>query len=305
MSETTHPEFNYDAACFSITAMSNLHVGAGSENYGVIDNLVQRDPTTGFPCINASSLKGAIKEQFKHYLNAKESLSHIRMIETVFGGDKELNEWKELLGITGRDDEALRTGRFKFLQADLLSVPVRSDVKPYFNCTAPILNKHFLNQLQLFRLAPDATDIVDFKNSMGLDGQRAIQYEHNGNAILEVENLIASYHVAIPENAKSLIGCSPSLVKDDYFCMLVSDYHLPVIARNCLENGESKNLWYEQVLPRDTRLFFIVLYPKGDPNYDSFKNIMINNPIQIGANASVGHGWSKINIISTHAINHN
>ncbi|MBK7696403.1 MAG: hypothetical protein IPI30_19460 [Saprospiraceae bacterium] len=53
------PEF------YLLRAVTNLHVGSGETNYGVIDKLIERDATTGFPCINSSGLKGAIKQKFK------------------------------------------------------------------------------------------------------------------------------------------------------------------------------------------------------------------------------------------------
>ena len=44
-----------------IVAETNLHVGNESvNNFGVIDQAIQRDAVTGIPCIHASSLKGAI-----------------------------------------------------------------------------------------------------------------------------------------------------------------------------------------------------------------------------------------------------
>ena len=61
MSNTSHPTFKYDKAAFLLTALTNLHPGAGSESYGVIDNLVQRDATSDFPTINSTSLKGALR----------------------------------------------------------------------------------------------------------------------------------------------------------------------------------------------------------------------------------------------------
>ena len=46
-----------------ITAKTNLHVGNENTNsYGLIDLAVQRNATTGLPCINSSSLKGALNE---------------------------------------------------------------------------------------------------------------------------------------------------------------------------------------------------------------------------------------------------
>mgnify|MGYP003554302559 CR=1 FL=1 len=58
-----------------IIPQTNLHVGNESiVNFSVIDKAIQRDVTTGIPCINSSSLKGAIKEYLenKQFENIKE-----------------------------------------------------------------------------------------------------------------------------------------------------------------------------------------------------------------------------------------
>ncbi|MCT4599925.1 MAG: RAMP superfamily CRISPR-associated protein [Marinifilaceae bacterium] len=75
----------------------------------------------------------------------------------------------------------------------------------------------------------------------------------------------------------------------------LSDYELPIIARNQLDNGESKNLWYEQVIPRETRFYFVVLYPEQQGEaFNKFKDSIKNDLVQIGANASIGYGYCNI-----------
>lgn len=53
------------AHLYHIETISNLHVGSGEANEGVIDNLIQRDAITDLPVIHSSSLKGALREHFK------------------------------------------------------------------------------------------------------------------------------------------------------------------------------------------------------------------------------------------------
>ena len=69
---------------------------------------------------------------------------------------------------------------------------------------------------------------------------------------------------------------------------------LPVIARNKLENGLSQNLWYEEVVPRYTKFYFIVLSEDGETLKEFEAEIKKEEWIQIGANASVGYGYCKI-----------
>ncbi|MCB0385066.1 MAG: hypothetical protein KDD43_06715, partial [Bdellovibrionales bacterium] len=68
---------------------------------------------------------------------------------------------------------------------------------------------------------------------------------------------------------------------------------LPVIARNQLESGISRNLFYEEVVPRQTRFVFFVERPKDhDGLHEYLKKLDFR--IQLGANASIGYGVCKI-----------
>ncbi|WP_373727610.1 type III-B CRISPR module RAMP protein Cmr4 [Bacteroides heparinolyticus] len=94
---------------------------------------------------------------------------------------------------------------------------------------------------------------------------------------------------------------------------VLTDAHksLPIIARNYLKNGESKNLWYEEVVPAESRFVFFVTYPENTGNENSedkkpedifkkFNEFLTNEKsvVQIGANSSVGYGLCKISNIT-------
>ncbi|MBK7787005.1 MAG: hypothetical protein IPJ54_00170 [Saprospiraceae bacterium] len=96
---------------FTIDNKTNLHAGSGKSNYGVIDQLVQRDPTFQFPTIHGSSLKGGIKEFFHH--------QNFPDMAQVFGSKKDDN------GKSLHDDS--QVGEYKFFDAMLLTLPVRCD----------------------------------------------------------------------------------------------------------------------------------------------------------------------------------
>ena len=66
---------NYTKQCFKITAKTNMHVGSGDTNYGIIDKLVQRDVLSNLPMIHSSSLKGALREFFAQMHGEKRSLN--------------------------------------------------------------------------------------------------------------------------------------------------------------------------------------------------------------------------------------
>lgn len=69
---------------FHITAITNLHVGSGTENIGVVDNLIQRDVITKLPIIHSSSLKGALRE----HCNCNKDQN---VIDYIFGSEIEMH----------------------------------------------------------------------------------------------------------------------------------------------------------------------------------------------------------------------
>ena len=88
---------------FIITAQTNLHVGSGDSNYGIIDNLVQRDVLTELPHIHASSLKGALREFYEEVIGDK-----IKAV-SIFGSDP-----------TNKEKDKAQKGSHSFFEAHLL-----------------------------------------------------------------------------------------------------------------------------------------------------------------------------------------
>ena len=219
------------AKFFKIEALSNLHVGNGEINYGLIDNLIQRDPVTELPNINSSSLKGALREFFKHNKKNKD------FIDTVFGSDP-------------KDKNSRKQGKVRFFEAELVAIPVRDDKVPYVMVTS------------------DKT-------------------------IKALDNRIKSFGLPVPTNIKDLIGNPVEKTFED-FKEICSDEELPVISRNNLENGQSANLWYEQVLPKHSILVFAIMGEEKDDEFECFCKELNGAQVQIGANATIGYGFCKI-----------
>lgn len=74
---------------------------------------------------------------------------------------------------------------------------------------------------------------------------------------------------------------------------------LPIIARNHLENGQSENLWYEEIVPHQT---LFITYIQRPPN-EKYELKLDGETIQIGGNATVGYGLCKFKKISTQCKN--
>ncbi|MDO4770555.1 type III-B CRISPR module RAMP protein Cmr4 [Porphyromonas sp.] len=216
-------------AIYTIRCLTNMHVGKGDATYEVVDNCVQRDVTTGFPCIYSSSLKGALRQYF-----SSKKFPHIRH---VFGSD------------ANNKDLSHSVGHFTFFQANLIGYPVRTE-----------------------------------------GGNETYILRTNNKLIKPIENLAKLLGVEDLFNQ-----AKPNLTENEN--LLAELEQLPVIARNNLDNGESQNLWYEEVIPSEARFVFFVSYD-DEEIFKEFDKILQESPVQIGANGSIGYGFCKIeNII--------
>jgi len=258
---------------FHITCKSHLHAGSGDSNFGVIDKLVQKDPADQIPCIYASSLKGALREYWE------EALQQQSQAKIIFGDD------------SANKDK----GAVIFHQAYLLSIPARSNRFPYFNVTCPAQLQFLIEQNKLLETSIDLSSL-NIKSTIGKI--KVFNINTNNLKIEDFEtNNIEKVENDAPDILKQLIGDRPAIVENEYFKQLCSDYSLPVIARNNLENGQSKNLWYEQIIPRESRFFFAATETPGKSAPEFFTHLEAARKIQIGANATIGYGQCLISKI--------
>lgn len=226
------------ATLYTIECISNLHVGSGQDNDGVIDGLIQRDVVTDLPCINASSLKGALREHCEKWNKAhNEDAKKVNVVK-LFG--------KKVGG-----EENCEAGEYRFLDASILSIPRPSVNAPFVQVTCDEVVTELQDKASLF--------------GVGLG-------DNEKDTILDLANVLETNKCSYEDFKK--------------YC---ENDELPVIARNCLKDGESKNLWYEQVLPRKSCLAFFILHDDGEIN-KAFDSAITSVPVQIGANASVCYG---------------
>jgi len=265
---------------YLIKPLSNLHVGSGDVSVGVIDNLIQRDVLTEFPTIHSSSLKGSIRE-FCKYSKLDDS-----EIKKIFGSDSEATKKEK--------------GAFRFFDASLLAIPVRTDKVPYLMATSVELLQEFVSKMEQFGIKGfDLKEMQEFIKMLGKVQQtkKSIVFHQSlEGATIEELDFKAGYDNKVDvSSVKKMIGGNDHIVilSDENMRLICDNNHLPVIARNHLENGTSANLWYEQVLPRYSLLYFPVV--GNDVNtFKNFDEILESSPVSIGANASIGYGYCKI-----------
>lgn len=225
-----------------IIPQTNLHVGnENTVNFSVIDKSIQRDVTTDLPCINSSSLKGAIKEFMTEYLNTNAAT-----VQDIFGSIKS-------------DTKNIKKGSAVFFDASLLFIPKQCSTGKAFEL---IYCDEVLNDF-----SQKVNNIIDNNVNNNLSKDILLQ---------KVRSIIGTCNVA------------QTAVSQEEFRNYCNNDSLPIISRNCLENGESVNLWYEQVLPSYSVLSTIIS-TKNQGQLD----ILNNKIIQIGANGTIGYGYCK------------
>jgi CRISPR-associated protein Cmr4 len=266
---------------YTITTLSNMHVGSGDINFDIIDRQVQRDAITGLPTIHSSSLKGAYRE-------AASGTQGNQFTTFVFGPDNQ-------------DNDNHQTGAYHFFEASLLTRPVRSNKKPYFNATSPGALKAFLSLLEDFGIEIDAAVRQSLEAMSRLDvvSGKPLIFEATDGVILEDHE--AQKSDFDPSALSELLGEDLALFSDED----LRDLDLPVLARNSLENGVSQNLWYEEVVPKRTKFYFVVAKPTNLDPADAKENLEAYsekfdamNRVQFGANKSIGYGFCKIEKVS-------
>jgi CRISPR-associated protein Cmr4 len=262
---------------YFIQCITNMHVGSGDANYGVIDKLVQRDPVTGYPTIHPSSLKGALREHFEQQPGWGKGSDNINK---VFG--------KEAIG--GADSE---TGEYKFLGGDLVSLPVRCNFEQYVigvnKTQIELLNikTELLANKKVFKAA-DAANKLFFKVNEP-------DYELYAEDI-KIENANKLAHVGLLNGTTNLNCFDQKYATFDNGSFKAISENLPVIARNCIEDGTSANLWYEQVVPHQS--VFLTFIGMTDTLNPEFEKVLTESIVQIGGNATIGYGFCKFYKIS-------
>lgn len=263
-----------------LKCLTNMHVGNGEVNYNIIDNEVERDPVTGYPTINSSGVKGALREFLTSSLKENE-------IAEIFGGRVS----KETTGNATQQGNVPQQGKLKFLPANMLAMPFRasSGSEPYYHVVPEQALKQFNEYAGIFlkgspglEKKPKTTTQAKTQNQPAIEGYSLSECE-----TVDLKALLGDHITAY----------TAYIVQDDIFRTL----SLPVVARNCLDNGQSSNLWYEELVPHKSVFYFPVVTEDNEDCNDLLTQLHVNlhgKIVQFGGNASIGCGLCKLTILS-------
>ena len=277
------------AHIYKIECLTNMHVGSGEVNYNIIDNEVQKDPVLQIPTINSSSLKGALRAHFEQ-LDEEIKLDD-NLISYVFGS-KNSNEQKDT-----------SEGKYKFLSGNMISKPARisrtTGNYSYANITTPSMINQMISLLNALNISTLNGTSIPVPSNFELSIPDKSFYVYD-DKIKYIEGVKTTSNNSNKEELDKNIKFLKFLLGDNFaICTdaMFSFIDLPVIARNQLDNGISKNLWYEEIVPHKSIFYFALLTPTDDIYFEDFESCF-NNVVQIGANASIGYGVTKITKIS-------
>lgn len=142
-----------NAILVKLTCLTNLHVGNGDVNYNIVDNEVEKDPVTNLPTINASGVKGALRNHFK--------------------GNDNVTNW---FGSDPKEIEERKPGKIKILSANLLARPYRAT-----SGNSPFQMIAFQESIDRYKTLCDAFGIAEDITDKGTSTVCVEGYKLNGS----------------------------------------------------------------------------------------------------------------------------
>ncbi|MFW5916581.1 MAG: type III-B CRISPR module RAMP protein Cmr4 [Bacteroidota bacterium] len=289
-----------------LIAESPMHPGSGNA-LGVVDQPIQRESHTAFPKIEASSLKGSLRNSFdQNTSNSKDD------IEAVFGPEN-------------GNDHAAALG---FTDARLLLFPVKSMKGVFAWITCPAVLQRFQDDLtnscadESFKIEElpgyleEGEAVLTAKSDEITISSQVILEEYAFNCKQDYEIKIEDKSLAEWFSEKLFpngnlwsekLKSSLVIVSNDTFKDFVT-MSTEVITRNKIDNttgtASDTSLFTEEYLPSETVLYALVLTGRQMKQDGKEANEVmkffeghINNSgkvIQVGGNATLGKGITRL-----------
>jgi len=269
-------------------AVSPIHAGSGAST-SAVDLPIQRERHTNWPHIQASAVKGALRDHYRKFAGEKQD----QTINFIFGSDKDNDK-----GQDGYDGD--HPGSISISDAKLLAFPMRSNIAPFVWVTSPSILKRLKNDLD-FSGFPAFDDIppVSGKNAFKLYGT------FSGEVILEdavvtVANMDTNFNLpkGFPAVERLL------LISDEMFDYCVSsctEIQTQIKINSQTGTAQDGALRYQELLPSDTLMYSIVYYSKSAglnelqaSTIQGHIEDVIKDFIQIGGDETLGRGICKI-----------
>lgn len=281
-------------------AISPIHAGSGAAT-STVDLPIQRERHTNWPHIQASGVKGAMRDHYRKFVKGEDKY----LTNLIFGIDED-NDGdvidKNGKIIKDKDNEKLKSlaGAISISDAKLLAFPMRSNVAPFVWVTSPSVLQKLKNDLEFAKLA-ELGDVpaVNKEEAVVLYGQLS------GNIILED----AVVTIKQENNVHQLLKGFPEIER----LLLISDEMFDYCVSSCTEiqtqikidsskgTAQEGALRSQELLPADTLMYSIIYYSQSAglnelqaSNIQGHIKDVIKGFIQIGGDETLGRGICKI-----------
>ena len=287
-----------ESALLSFYAISPIHAGSGA-SVATVDLPIQRERHTGYPHIQASGVKGAMRDHFRKFFqsNNQNSSSNLNdVINKIFGSDEQDGWNKENI-----------PGLISVSDAKLLAFPMRSNFAPFVWVTCPTILKRFKNDLEFIGVNLDIQD-----KNFNFEKDTAIPIIGNFNNVKEI--ILEDAVVKLLEQSFHTNFISQNF-PDIERLILISDEMFDYCISSCTEiqtnikidsktgTTQDGSLRYQEFLPSDSVLYSIIYFGSNlnDIQATQVKNYIqdtIKEFIQIGGDSTLGKGICKIKWIN-------
>lgn len=301
-----------EARAMFIYAETSLHAGSGT-SLGVIDLPIQREKYTDYPVLQASGIKGAVRDYFETK-NSNDSTK----VDLVFGPDT-----------IGGGGEAF-TGAATFTDARLLLFPVRSLKGVFAYTTSCFALNRLRRDLSMAKIQvtwtvptePQSSQLLGIEGSSLADDKRVVLEEYAFN-ITEDANVKAvgewlsqhafpdgdEYHFWKEKVKRDLVILPENAFSD--FVKLSTEVQARIKIDNETKTVKRGALFYEEGLTTDTLLYSVVMAndpfkdesnrPNGLKNANdviSFVSQLNGNRTQFGGDTTIGKGIVNIRFLN-------
>ncbi|RMD64749.1 type III-B CRISPR module RAMP protein Cmr4 [Candidatus Parcubacteria bacterium] len=292
---------------------TSLHAGSGT-SLGVVDLPIQREKYTDFPVIQASGIKGAVREWFEFRFEDNGSR---RKIELTFGPDK--------IGT----EESGYAAAITFTDARTLLFPVRSLKAIFAYCTSPTVLERFRRDAQIAGVSslswavptlPNDKTVLGVQDGNDVaDGDQVLLEEYafgfqSNEQVSKIADWLAAHAFPAGEEynfwkgkiRKSLLVLPDNAFRD--FVKLSTEVQARIKIDNDKRTVTKGGLFYEEALLPDSLLYSVIL--AHDPVKDdraelpddraviAFLRELDGKRLQLGGDATIGRGIVSVRFYS-------
>lgn len=269
-------------------AVSPIHAGSGAAT-STVDLPIQRERHTNWPHIQASGVKGAMRDHYRNFAGDNQD----QTINLIFGSDKDNDKDQR-----GADEDL--PGAISVSDAKLLAFPMRSNVAPFVWVTCPSVLERLGRDLEFAGFGP-------FEEIPQVTGEEAVWLNGGFSGSVVLEDAVVD-----PGDADTGFNL-PDGFPDLERLLLISDQMFDYCVSSCTEvqtqikidskKGTAKEgaLRYEELLPSDSLLYSIVYFSKSSglnglqaEMIQGHMEDVIKDFIQIGGDETLGRGICRV-----------